>query len=196
MSYRINNKSILRKNIRLKRDAQVLSEINRKSRIIIEKLISTDEYRRAKFIFVYVSFGSEVNTCEFIKKALKSGKRVGIPLTDIKKREMICSEIKDFEMELEPKTFGILEPRNEHIRKVGIDKIDLVIVPCVAFDRKCFRVGYGGGFYDRFLKKLKPYVSTIGLAYELQIIDSISIDEHDMPLNVVITEENVYKRES
>lgn len=189
-------KKEIRNKTKLKRDAQTREEINRKSKIIIDKLISTQEYKKSKFIFVYVSFGKEVKTHKFIKKVLKEGKRIGVPLTNINTKEMICSEIKDFDKELGIETFGILEPKKKYVRKVRIDKMDLVIVPCVAFDKRCFRVGYGGGFYDRFLKILKPDIPKIGLAFKLQMINSVPIDEYDISLNTVITEKNVYKRKS
>lgn len=190
------NKKDIRKKIKLKRDTQTQKKIDKKSKVIINKLMSTHEYKKSRFIFVYISFGKEVKTHEFIKNALKKGRKIGVPLTNINTKEMICSEIKDFDKELKVETFGILEPKKKYVRKVKIDKIDLVIVPIVAFDKMLYRIGYGAGFYDRFLKMLKPDIPKIGLAFKLQMINSVPIDKYDISLNAVITEKNVYKRKS
>lgn len=184
----------IRNEIKSKRNVLTQEEINKKSEIIINKLIVTSEYKKAKVIFVYVSFGSEVKTHEFIKLALKQGKRIGIPVTDIKNKIMICSEIKNFDKELEKKAFGILEPKEEYIREILIDTIDLLIVPCVAFDKRCFRIGYGAGFYDRFLKNLNKDIFTIGLAYEFQLIEKVPVAEHDIAVRKILTESNEYYR--
>ena len=100
------------------------------------------------------------------------------------------SELKDFN-ELEPKTFEILEPKEPYTREFNPDKLDLVIVPGIVFDKKGHRIGYGYGYYDRFLKLLGKNVKKIGFAFEFQLVDKIPEEQHDVPMDVVITEKRV-----
>jgi 5-formyltetrahydrofolate cyclo-ligase len=87
-----------------------------------------------------------------------------------------------------PGVFGILEPRKESARIFNPEEIDLVIVPGVAFDEHRNRIGFGAGFYDRFLESVRPSCAKIGIAFEFQIYDEVPVEEHDIPLDLVITE--------
>ncbi|MDP7322999.1 MAG: 5-formyltetrahydrofolate cyclo-ligase, partial [Candidatus Woesearchaeota archaeon] len=100
------------------------------------------------------------------------------------------SEIKNFN-ELEPKTWGILEPKDEFIRKFDIENVDLVIIPGIVFDQNGHRIGYGYGYYDRFLKKLDKNVVKIGFGFEFQIVDKIPEEKHDVPVDIMVTEKRV-----
>ena len=86
-----------------------------------------------------------------------------------------------------------MEPKKKFFRPVSPEDIDLVIVPGIAFDRSGERIGYGMGFYDRFLKKIRKDTSSIGLAYEFQIVDDIPSEETDVKVNKIITEKRVIK---
>ncbi|HID95687.1 MAG TPA: 5-formyltetrahydrofolate cyclo-ligase [Candidatus Latescibacteria bacterium] len=184
-------KNEIRRRVLARRSTLLEEDALRKSRIITERLMGLQEYKRAAVIHCYVSKDKEVDTRCLIQRALSSGKRVIVPVTDLEKRRLFHSEIKALE-ELEKGTFGILEPKQECLRFVEPDIIDLVIVPGVAFDPYGNRIGFGGGFYDRFLAGLK--VPKIGLAYQFQILDRIETTHLDVRVDSVMTEERIYRR--
>ena len=158
---------------------------------IIEKLYNSSFYKEANHIMVYVSFGSEINTHDFIKESLKKGKRISVPVTFPDSKEIKPSELLDFD-ELEIGFYNILTPKDESIRFIDPNEIDLIIVPGVAFDRKGYRIGYGGGYYDRFLSSY-PDIIKLSIAYDLQLIDEVPRKDHDIPVDFIITEKEVIK---
>lgn len=192
-------KAEIRKEILAKRDSLTEDEISTKSRAIFEKLLCQDEYKEAENILIYASFGSEVRTDEIILDSLAMGKNVYCPkVTDRKNGEMKFVKIMSLE-DLSKGYFGIREPElNEDSVVFGDNVSDdaclckaLVVVPGVAFDRHLDRIGYSGGFYDRFLDKNES-VNTIALAFDVQIVDyDIPREMHDKSLQIIITEEHV-----
>jgi len=174
-----------------KRSSLTEQEIKEKSKKVIDNLSSLEEFQKAKNILFYVSVNNEVDTQEIIKELLKE-KSIIIPYTIKNKPAIFLSELKDF-VELEPKTFGMLEPKEKYIREFDGEKLDLVIVPGIVFDKNGHRIGYGYGYYDRFLKTIKKDVVKIGLAFDFQLIDKIPEEEHDVPLDVVVTGKEVVK---
>lgn len=176
-----------------KRNSLSEKEVLEKSKKIIKNLKSLKEFKQAKNILFYVSFNHEVDTQEIIKELLKTKeKNIIVPYTIKKNPNLFLSEIKDF-VELEPKTFGILEPKEKYIREFNKDKLDLVIVPGIVFDRKAHRIGYGYGYYDRFLKTIKKEIIKIGLAFDFQIVDKIPEEKHDVSLNIIVTEKEIIR---
>ena len=184
-------KKQLRKEIIAARMSQVDSEAAEKSASIAEKLRSLPEFQNAKLIMFYLDFRKEVATGEIIRQCLEEGKRVVIPITDTKNIRLIPSEIIDYPGDLTPGTWGILEPKSECVRPVEPTKIDFVVVPGVSFDTSGNRLGYGGGFYDRFLRRLRPDAAFAALAFELQIQDDVYPEAHDYPMQYVITESRI-----
>jgi 5-formyltetrahydrofolate cyclo-ligase len=178
-------KRILRKRHLEKRESLLPEEVLKRSEKIKKALFRLSEYKQSKTILFYVSKGNEVRTIEMIKEALKE-KTVVVPKADKKNKRLLISKIKSLD-ELDEGCFGILEPVT--ISKIEIKDIDLIIVPCVAFDKSCNRIGHGGGYYDRFLKKIK--IPRIGLAFESQIADEIPCEPHDIKLDRIITEKRV-----
>ncbi len=162
-----------------------------KSYRIKEKLFRLSEFIKAKTILFYVATKDEVKTERMIKHALKLGKRIAVPISNVRRRSILISELKDFDEELEPGTFGILEPKKEFRRLIEPKEVDLVIVPGIAFDEEGNRIGYGMGFYDRFLKTIRKDTPIIALAYEFQIVEGIPADETDVTVNKIITEERI-----
>ncbi|MEW8973496.1 MAG: 5-formyltetrahydrofolate cyclo-ligase [Tissierellaceae bacterium] len=159
------------------------------SETITSSVLNSSYYKNANTIMTFISFSDEVNTHDFIRKAISDGKRVTVPITFPKTREIKASHILDFG-ELELGYYNILTPKKEFIRFIPPEEIDLIIVPGVAFDKNGYRVGYGGGYYDRFLSNL-PNVVTIGIAFELQMIDEVPKDKFDIPVNFIFTEKKV-----
>lgn len=186
-------KQTLKQEIFQKRKSLSKEELKEKSLKIEENLYSLDEFKKAKNIMFYVSFGSEVGTRGIIKELLaKKEKTVIVPYVLENYPILQLSELKNFDW-LEVKTFGILEPKELYIREFNYEKLDLVIIPGIVFDKKGHRIGYGHGYYDKFLKILKKDVKKIGLAFELQIVDEIPEEEHDVPVDCVVTEKRVLK---
>lgn len=168
-------------------------EIRSKSLLITDKLIGLEKFSLSRLVMTYMSFNNEVETGGLIKRLIETGKRIAVPLTvrgDWKSRHILPCEIKDMETGLAPGTYGILEP-TEPLHVVDPKEIDLVIVPGVAFDLKRNRIGFGAGYYDRFLSTLPVECIKIGLAFDLQVVDEIPAGEFDIPLNMIITESRV-----
>ncbi|MHB9941172.1 5-formyltetrahydrofolate cyclo-ligase [Clostridium sporogenes] len=181
----MNNKAILREKIINVRKYLTLEEKIKRDTIIKDKLQKNSSYKDSNFIFIYVSLRDEVNTHDIIKEGLKHGKRVCVPKVISTKEGMVAIEIKDFSELIECGHYKILEPKNfQNI--VDPKEIDLAILPGLAFDLKGGRLGYGGGFYDRFIPKLKREVPKIALAYDFQILKEVPKDVHDILVEEII----------
>jgi len=167
-------------------------EINEKSKKIIETLVTLPQFKESSFIMCYVDFRNEVNTMDLIDNCLRVGKRVAVPyiFNNGNSIEMIASEIFSIK-DLEKGTYGILEPSKHSVKEINPLELDLVVVPGVVFDRARNRIGYGGGFYDRFLKKVDKTCYKVALAFCLQVLDEIPALGHDMKVDSIITESTV-----
>lgn len=184
------SKEEIRRGISAKRTAQTEEEIKEKSGKIKERLFQLEEFQNAETIMFYVALKGEVETRGMVEEAIASGKKVVVPVTDFKTNEMLASEIKSLD-ELKEKEFGLLEPKDEFVREVPLEEIDLVVVPGVAFDEKGNRLGRGLGFYDKFLSKIKTEAVFIALAFDFQVLKEIPCKEHDMKVDKIVTEERV-----
>jgi len=134
----------------------------------------------------YMPIRGEVDVRPLMLRWLERGRRLFLPR--VRGRELEMVEVTDLKRDLAPGRFGILEPRGE-----GGSELPLVVlVPGVVFDREGYRIGYGAGFYDRFLAAKGERVA-IGVAYRFQIVDSLPHDEHDRKMMLVVCEEGYYK---
>lgn len=177
-------KNQLKQSILERRNSLPKEEIIEKSRKIHDKLFNLEQYKKSKTVMFFVSFNSEVNTHDMIKGALKS-KTVVVP--KVEHHEIEPSVIIDFD-NLIPAKFGILEPIE--LMKIAYKNIDLVLVPGIAFDKEGHRIGYGFGYYDKFLKKAHKAVK-IGLCFDFQVVDKIPTEMHDVPVDLIVTEKRV-----
>ena len=164
------------------------SQKSEHSHSIFQKLIGLDFFKTSQNIMAYVAFRNEVDTLPVIRHCLSESKRIIVPMTVPKTRELLLSELKDPERDLRPGTFGVPEPAPEFIRPFPAQDLDLILVPGVAFDEQGFRIGYGAGYYDRFFARLTRKIPSIGLAFELQIIDRVPAEPTDQPVDFIITE--------
>ena len=186
-------KQTLKQQIFSQRKKLTKEVISKKSSEIKNALYSLPEFQKAKNIMFYVSFNSEVDTKEIIKQLLtKKEKSVIVPFVLKNNPILQLSELKNFN-ELEPKTFGILEPKDSYIREFNHEKLDIVLIPGMVFDEFGHRIGYGYGYYDRFLKKLKSHTQKIGLAYDFQVFDKIPEEIHDIPVDIIVTETRIIR---
>ncbi len=180
------DKKEIRKTILKTRNEMPLEKRAEKSRIIVERLKELHDIHTAATIMVFLNFGSEVETDAFISWGWEMGKRIIAPLCRPSDREMFPYIINDFN-DLESGNYGIREPRAEYADIVPHEEIDVVLIPAVAFDRRGRRVGYGGGYYDRFLSKI-PRAARIGVVFSSQIVPDVKSDPHDIPAQRIVTE--------
>ena len=184
------DKKILRKEVLEKRNNLDFNKKEEMDKEILKKFYETQYYKKAKKIFIYISYSSEINTKEIINKALKDNKKIYIPRTEFKTRHMDAVEITSLDNLVES-TYGILEPSKE-APYIDPNELDLIVVPGVAFDRNGGRMGYGAGFYDRYFKKIKKEnikkIVKLALAYEIQMLNEVPMNEQDVPVDYIITE--------
>ncbi|GAB4345835.1 MAG: 5-formyltetrahydrofolate cyclo-ligase [Candidatus Abyssubacteria bacterium] len=188
----VNAKRIIRKEKLLWRSSLPHEEALTKSEQIAANLKRLPEYSVARTILFYVSAkGNEVNTHTLIGEALDRGIRVLVPVTDFDRKRLIISEIKSFH-ELAPARFGLLEPPADALRPIDPNEADVIIVPGVAFDTQCRRLGFGGGYYDRLLSTVRA--PAVALSYEGQFVDRVPVSSTDISVDIIVTETRVYRR--
>lgn len=158
-----------------------------KSAIIKDKLFNEEAFKRANAVMFYVSLKDEVDTIPMIDEAVRTGKRVCVPVILMDEKRLIAGEIHDRSEDLERQHFGIYQPKAGKVKEVPLKDIDLVVVPGVAFDKKNVRLGRGHGYYDKFLSCLPSATKTIGLAFDFQLIEELPHDSHDIPVWKTIT---------
>jgi len=160
----------------------------KKSRSITAQLYLQPEFIEAVSVFFYIATKGEVDTAEMIRGSLAKGKRVVVPVTMVQENMILPSELKDLDSELEKGPFGILQPRPECIRQVPLKDIGLAVVPGVAFDESGNRLGRGGGYFDRFLSRLRQFdIPIFGLAFSFQIVTNLPVLPHDIPVTRVLS---------
>lgn len=151
-------------------------------------LLALEEYQRAECIALYAPAHNETDTAELLKNAIEAGKRVLYPA--------VCGTGMVFRLvegphSLQRGAFGILEPRaigNDH----QADHADLIVVPGVAFDLSGHRIGYGKGFYDRFLQHPGCRAHLVGLCHDFQLLDNtIPGEQHDIPMEIIVTDKRI-----
>lgn len=188
------NKKEIRAALLLKRKALSSEECLLQSREIARRFLGSSEFKAAQTIHFYLATPSEVQTEEMIREALRMKKRVVVPVVQPEKNSLTLSELIDFHpSQLQPGPYGISEPRPEYQRKVDPKEVDLWVVPGVAFDATGNRLGFGGGYYDRLLSRVKG--KKIGVAFEFQVVDRLPIEQTDHPVDLILTEaRTIYSR--
>ena len=181
------DKQGIRKKILALRNGMAPGEIAAKSGSIVRRLTALRDLREASTLMVFCGFGSEVRTDGLLRWGWAAGKRMVVPLCRPETRELTPCLLGSF-AELETGCYGIREPRRDKIRPVPPEEIDAIVVPAVAFDRRGHRVGYGGGYYDRFLPG-SPRAVRIGAAFSCQIVDRVPADLHDLTVDRIVTED-------
>lgn len=181
----METKSLIRKQILEKRKALPFEAWENATKCVMDRVIRLEVFRRTRAVYTYVDAKNEVGTREFINCCLRLGKRVAVP--KVTGRFMGFYEISSLR-ELEPASFGLMEPKGQ--RKAA-DEDALLIVPGVAFDKQCHRIGYGGGYYDRYLAA-HPHVNTVAVAFSFQVLEEIPHEPHDFKPRMLVTETGIY----
>ena len=155
------------------------------SSIITEYVIKHPFFIHAQEVYCYASYKEEVSTVQILENARKAGKRTALP--KINGNGRMCFYYVTDTDKLYLNQYGIFEPGGSSEKAEATDKNVLVIIPGAAFDRSGRRIGYGGGYYDRFLKA-HPAYHTLGIAFDIQCFDRIPDEQHDIRLKTIITE--------
>lgn len=186
------DKKLIRSSIRKLRDSMPEDERSVKSERITDSVTGTPEYKAARDVLIYVSTGSEADTTELIKRCFEDKKNVYVPKVYGKEMRFISIGSLD---ELTPGYYGIMEPVSDVPvwEKGSRDTYNdsLCIMPGLAFDRKFNRIGYGGGFYDKFLEKAQVY--KMAVCYDCQIVERIDAQDTDIKPDMIVTDMEVIK---
>ena len=186
----INLKKQLRNEILKTRNLLSTDAIKQAEEQILSNLSKLSQFNAAKEIFCYFSFRSEVPTGSIISDCLSKCKNVYIPVTVNETKEMIISKY-DFDTVLAPSSFGVPEPTSSSIRIGDRSLLDAAIMPGAVFDHSGYRIGYGAGYYDKFFALTPKNIYKIALAYSFQVIDEVPRDDHDVPVDCIVTEKEI-----
>ena len=174
------NKKELRKAIRERKRAMTEDEIRQKSEALCQKFLASEEYRNARSIYGYLPYNQEVRTVPMLEQALRDGKRVAVPKCYGDEMRFIWME----DLSLVEKGYAnIPEPIADE--PVADDETALVLMPGMVFDPQGHRIGYGGGFYDKFLAREVEH-PTLALCYDFQMVEYLETEEFDIPVDKVI----------
>lgn len=184
----MNDKNIIRNQMK-----ETLSNLSRPiyedySYKIASRLYDEEEWKMAQVIGITVSKPPEVDTYQIIRKAWESGKRIVVPKCLPKEKRLSFRTLSEFS-QLESVYYGLFEPIVEKTNEVESTAIDLLIVPGLAYTREGFRIGFGGGYYDRYLTDFSG--KTLSLAFNEQLVPSFDVEEHDIPVSKIITNQAV-----
>ena len=174
------DKAALRRQIRLKKQAMSEAEIEAASARLGTLLAACDQYRQAKTVYGYLPYNQEVRTVPMLEQAIRDGKRVAVP--KVYGEEMKFIYLSDLTL-VEKGYAGIPEPVADG--PIADDPTALVLMPGLAFTKDGDRMGYGGGFYDKFLAH-EPGHPTVALCYDFQIVERIPTESYDIPVNLVL----------
>lgn len=159
------------------RRAQELKEI-------YKRLFQLEAWKKSETIAVTVSVGNELDTMPIIEQAWKQGKRIAVPRCIPSKKQLEFYYLEDVN-QLEESYYGLLEPNTYKCRRSEIEEIELMIVPGLVFDRKGYRIGHGGGYYDRLLTAHS--FQTVSICFDFQLVEGIFNENHDIPVDKIIT---------
>ena len=174
------DKTALRKEIREKKRAMTQKQIEKASHALAQQFFATAYYREAKTLYGYLPYNQEVRTEPILLQALKDGKKVAVPKVYGDTMRFIYLEDMNG---IEKGYAGIPEPVADE--PVAADETALVLMPGLAFDKEGHRIGYGGGFYDKFLSA-EPTHPTVALCYDFQMLPNLETEEFDVPVDLVL----------
>jgi len=160
-----------------------------KSAAIRERVLATPCLIEARTIFTYINFRSEVETAPLVTHWLATGKTICVPLTVVEDSQLLAYQIFDPTNDLSPGYCQIPEPDPASATPINPADIEVILLPGSAFDLYGGRLGYGGGFYDRFIASQAPQALRVGLAFELQVTGRLPLLAHDQTLDLLITED-------
>ena len=190
------SKGEIRKQILSRRDSLRAEHRAAISSSITARLFSLSPYQAAQCVMAYSSIGSEFDTTGFVTDLRGKGKTLVLPRAPRGSPMLELYAVRDPERELASGVWGIHEPRPDLCRRVTPEEVDFVLVPGVAFTARCERLGYGKGFYDRLISEFSRRPPLIAAAFALQVVPELPVSPTDQHVDVVITEDATYTRET
>lgn len=186
------DKKNLRKQMLSQRNGMPDTECLKKSRHAAKRLFETNSYKQAQNILVYMHYGSELQTADIIRQAFKDHKRVFVPRVEGKNMDFY--EIHSM-ADCEEGFHGIPEPKKDCLKLI-FDAVNsdsenngtLMVLPGLAFDPKGHRLGYGGGYYDRYFERFGTDYTKVAVGYDFQLIDEVPYEAHDIPIDIFISD--------
>jgi len=189
-------KQALRRQILSQRTALEPAERGRLSDSITATLLTLPELARAHCVLAYLSFGSEFDTGAFVHALQLRGSTLVLPRIDRARRALTLHRVQDPQGDTLPGVWGIREPDPQRCPLAVATDIQAALVPGVAFTARGERLGYGGGYYDRMIGEQALGIPLVAAAFELQLVADLPLGPDDAPVDVVVTEARVYRRES
>jgi len=185
-------KPALRQHILACRDAIPALQRAQAGAAISRRIAQLARFRAAGCVLAYMTMGSEFDTASLVREVLAAGRVLGLPRVNRALRRLDLYRVMDPDRDLAPGTWGIREPDPERCPPLAGERVDLVLVPGVAFDAHRARLGYGGGFYDRLLAASLPRALRVAAAFSQQIVERVPVEPHDLAMDLVVTEARVY----
>ncbi|KLU60131.1 putative 5-formyltetrahydrofolate cyclo-ligase [Peptococcaceae bacterium CEB3] len=161
-----------------------------KSRQIQSLVTALPEYRQARTVMLFLNFRDEAETTGLAVQALAEGKSLVLPRC-APGGLLIPAFIGNLDRDVEPGMWGIREPKKDSLAEADPKTVDFVLVPGAAFDRQGNRLGYGGGYYDRFFARLRPTAARVAIGFAIQVVPEVPVDQHDQKIDILVTEEGV-----
>ena len=157
-----------------------------------QRLIQLESLKHARVVMLYMPLATEVDLTQVAIRCFQNGQTVCVPKVDWQRRDMAPVEVTSFDDHvMETDEHGLRSPRSS--RPILPELLDLVVVPGLAFDPQGNRLGRGGGYYDRFLRRLRPAATAVGLAFDRQIIDEVTADDRDISVELIVTDRRVIR---
>lgn len=181
-------KTELRKIIKVKRSLIENREV--KDKAIFQSVINLEEYKKADTVLCYLSLDDEIKTDELVRYSLENKKRVAVPFCKDENGNMDFYFISSLE-DTKEGTFGVREPNIKKCEKIKDFSSSIIIVPALCYNKNGYRLGYGKGYYDRFLENY-TFIS-VGLCYNSLIADEIPVNEFDKPVDIIISENEIIR---
>ncbi|MGD8790461.1 MAG: 5-formyltetrahydrofolate cyclo-ligase [Burkholderiales bacterium] len=188
-------KKAVRRRILALRDALSDAERAQKSQEITARIAGLAVFGDASTVAAYASFGTEFDSSALIEAVLSNGAHLLLPRVDREQKRIDFFSVTDPAVSLVPGQWGIPEPDPARCDRVDAQEIDFMLVPGVAFTARCERLGYGGGYYDGAIGRLRRDAIKVAAAFSLQVIDELPMELHDRRVDVIVTEDASYCRE-
>jgi 5-formyltetrahydrofolate cyclo-ligase len=184
-------KAALREQMKRARLALSKAEVRRRSAAISQRLVELEAFRGAATVMLYLPIRNEVDATPALTHCLNDGKRLVLPRMDYARNRIVAHRVDDPATQLVLGRMDLVEPDAAATEVVAPEEVELVAVPGLAFDRRGNRIGWGRGYYDAFLASLGSSACRAGLAYGFQLVGAIEHDGHDVPMDCVVTDEEV-----
>jgi 5-formyltetrahydrofolate cyclo-ligase len=167
------------------------SKIAEKTKAIEDRLFEFANFLESKVALLYINSDYEVQTDNIIKRSYSYNKIVVLPAFDSQQFKMKLMKVDAFDQDLKPGPRGVLEPDADRCKIVPMDKVDIAIIPGLAFDEKGGRIGTGKGYYDRLIPRLAITTRKVALTFEEQIVQQIPMESHDKYVDIIITDKRI-----